>query len=221
MLAKRRLLSLFFPRNLRCAICGEGLAWDEEAICRECAEGFHWEMRCQEMESLTAVYAASAYDEGLRKAILAFKYRNRRYMACFFALALRDFPHEEGEILLPVPIHPLRRKERGFCQTTEICGELARLTGLKLEKAALRRVRNTPSQTALDAQARRENLLGAFAADPQKVGGKRCILVDDVVTTGATMRECAAALKAAGAVSVTGWAVATTVTGSMSPPQSG
>ena len=209
MLVKRRLLSLFFPRNLRCAICGEELLGQEEAVCGECGQGFHWEIRSRAVEGMTGVYAASNYDEALRKAILGFKYSNRRYLAYFFALVLRDLPRQEGGILIPVPMHPLRRKKRGFCQTTEICQDLSRLTDLKLETKALRRIRNTPSQTGLDARSRRENLRGAFAADGQKITGRHCILVDDVVTTDSTLRECANTLRAVGAASVTGWAIAT------------
>lgn len=113
----------------------------------------------------------------------------------------------EAEILVPVPLHPRRLRERGYNQALELALTLRRELKLRLLPAACRRVRATASQTGLRGRARRRNVADAFVAAPA-VAGKHVALVDDVITTGSTVAAAAEALYRAGAASVQAWCVA-------------
>jgi ComF family protein len=110
---------------------------------------------------------------------------------------------EDGVLLVPVPLHPRRRRERGYNQSELLALELAKRTGLEVAAPALVRRKDTAPQTGLKAASRRANVAGAFAVRKQaKVVGRTVVLVDDVFTTGATARACALALHQAGVRSV-------------------
>jgi ComF family protein len=130
-----------------------------------------------------------------------------------------SLPHG-GEIdlplIVPVPLHPSRRRERGFNQSELLAAGLVRVlrrqnggAAPQVAKACLQRHRATPPQTGLSVAARRENLRGAFeVAKPEEVRGRGIVLIDDVMTTGATLSACARALKRAGAAQVMGLTLA-------------
>jgi ComF family protein len=149
-------------------------------------------------------YARSAalYRGPVREAIHAFKFRGKRALA----RPLGDLVLEQaGDALLPdvaalvpVPLTRARRAERGFNQAALLAERVARGCGLRVEPGWLRRVRATAPQSDLSAAEREANVRGAFLAAPA-VAGRHVVIVDDVFTTGATMRECARALRAAGA----------------------
>lgn len=105
--------------------------------------------------------------------------------------------------LIPVPLHEKRLLQRGFNQSLELARPLERALAAPLLPHALVRLRATPPQSTLSRQERHSNLRGAFLADPALVSGKHCVVVDDVSTTGATSKECALALKKAGAARIT------------------
>lgn len=107
-----------------------------------------------------------------------------------------------SDLLVPMPLHRRRLGQRGYNQALELARPLARAWGLRLDTQALHRTRATAAQTDLDAAARRRNVRGAFAALPECIRGRRILLLDDVITTGATVREATATLLAAGAVEV-------------------
>ena len=111
------------------------------------------------------------------------------------------------DLVLPVPLHEERLRERGFNQALELAVPLARALGIPLAARAMQRLRPTPKQSGLTALRRRRNVRGAFhvLAD---VGGRHIALVDDVITTAATAQECTRALILAGAASVQAWAIA-------------
>jgi ComF family protein len=151
--------------------------------------------------------AAGAYSEPLKEIIHALKYSGERAAALPLAEilveALREAPHAEfAEVVVPVPLHISRLKKRTFNQSALI----ARLAARRLElpfAEPLVRTRATASQTELSHAARRRNVKDAFAvARPAAVKGRQVLLVDDVITTGATASECARALRAAGAARV-------------------
>lgn len=155
--------------------------------------------------------AAGPYDGRLRELILAYKFEGRlelgrqlqELLLAAFQRGLADFPELSGcELLAPVPLHPRRLLSRGFNQSREIARLLSARRALPIRQEALQRVRRTVPQMELSRGERVENIRGAFAARPEVVAGRSVLLVDDIMTTGATLEECARTLAAAGAARV-------------------
>jgi ComF family protein len=148
------------------------------------------------------------FDERLQGIIHLFKYRYRRSLAGPLARSLvsvmrRDRRFDAMEAILPVPLHTAKARSRGYNQSELIAVHLARTMDLELIREGLLRIRNTPSQSGLDLAQREINVRGAFAVKgPRAVAGRRLILTDDVLTTGATVDACAEALLHAGAEEV-------------------
>lgn len=141
--------------------------------------------------------------------VIGMKFARRLSWACALGELLADHvPADCAELVLPVPLHPGRLATRGFNQAQELAVRVARRHGLRLCAEDARRVRATPAQSGLAAAARRQNLSAAFAVSPRRIEGRRVLLVDDVVTTGATLAALAEAALAAGASSLNVCAVA-------------
>lgn len=104
-----------------------------------------------------------------------------------------------GDLIVPVPLHRIKFRERGYNQADLIARGLARTTGIPVRPNAVRRSRHTKTQTKLTIDERRRNMAGAFEPGTEMLAGAVCLLVDDVITTGATTAACAAALRRAGA----------------------
>jgi ComF family protein len=156
------------------------------ALCRSGLRGFD------------AAYSFGAYEGVLRQLIHLYKYgRVRTLSQPLSGLLLQALPRDEVfDATVPVPLYWRRRWQRGFNQAELLARGLARHTGIPVVKA-LGRVRQTPTQAGLSNSARRQNVAKAFRS--RSVPGKRILLIDDVMTTGATAAACAAALKLAGA----------------------
>ena len=131
--------------------------------------------------------------------VRAFKYRHRLSLARFFVGAVEGLP--EADVVVPMPLHPRRLSERGFNQALEIARPLARAAGLPLEQEGVARSRHTPPQAMLDREARLANPRGAFACR-RRFDGLCVMVVDDVMTTGASLDALACCLKMAGAEAV-------------------
>jgi len=165
---------------------------DAEGRCGLCRRG---------LRGFDAAYSFGAYEGRLRELIHLFKYGGVRPLAGplgeWLALAL---PRDQSfDRVVPVPLHWRRRWRRGFNQSALLARALARRFGLRITPA-LRRVRATAVQAGLSHSGRRANVAGAFRVRPGvRLDGRRVLLVDDVLTTGATASACAAALKQAGA----------------------
>jgi ComF family protein len=139
----------------------------------------------------------------LARAVRALKFHGHRAAGASLGIALVGLVPAAGDptVVVPVPLHVDRLRERGYNQAVLLARALAPAAGLRLRARALMRVRPTPSQAHLDAAARRANLSGAFIARA-RLAGTAVVLVDDVLTTGATADACATALRAAGATRV-------------------
>jgi ComF family protein len=140
----------------------------------------------------------------LAAAVHALKYgRRRRVAAALGALLAMRYPYAPEALLVPVPLHVNRLRSRGFNQALLLARALARHRGLEVAARALVRRRDTHMQPGLSAPDRRRNLRGAFAVrEPARIAGRHVVLVDDVLTTGATADACATVLHAAGAARV-------------------
>lgn len=168
--------------------------------------------RCQKRPRVfDAAFAAFLYGTPSAQAVLGLKYaarfREARWLAQAMAAALRQRTEPLPTLLIPVPLHRGRLFRRGYNQSLELARHLGRELGIAVDPNAARRIRATPDQIGLSAAQRRRNLRGAFAVH-DCVAGRHLALLDDVMTTGATLDELARACKAAGAARVEAWAVA-------------
>lgn len=189
-----------FLEGPACACCGLPFPVDlgEGNFCAACLA------RPPAFDSARAILA---YDENSRGAILALKHADRLDLVPGFARWLARAGRSalsRSEVIVPVPLHRFRLWRRRYNQAAELARRLGRQHGIGVEPAALIRTRPTESQGAMaSARARRRNVLGAFRVpDPGTVAGRRVLLVDDVMTTGATAEACARALRRAGAAEV-------------------
>jgi ComF family protein len=152
--------------------------------------------------------AAAHYSDTMRELIQSFKYRDRHEGLPLFARWLKKAGAEllaDADLILPVPLYATRLWRRRFNQSAMLAVALGRLSALPVDCFVLKRVRRTASQVGLTADQRRRNVSGAFRVDKDKapqVKGKKLLVVDDVITTGATAEACARVLKRAGAARV-------------------
>jgi ComF family protein len=201
------LIELLFPA--RCAGCARLGA----LLCRDCcAELVPYPAGPQHLPAtLDDARIAFLFQSPLREAVHQFKYQKTRRMAqplgALLANHLSAHPLEV-DALLPVPLHPDRLAERGFNQAEELASEVARILSLPLVTEGLVRVRVTEQQARLDARNRQENMRNAFQWRGTSAPPRRILLVDDILTTGATLAGCAEALRSAGAGAVYGLALA-------------
>ena len=201
------LLSFLFPD--RCAGCRRGGSL-LCAACRASLRPYPGGLRNQPA-SLADVRIVHLFDGPLRAAVHQFKYRRVRRMARPLGellaanLAAAPLPFDS---IAAVPLHAGRLAERGFNQAEALAAELARATRRNLINGGLTRIRATEQQAQLSARARADNVRGAFAWTAAAAPPRQVLIVDDVLTTGATMGACAAALREAGAAEVYGLALA-------------
>lgn len=199
-------------RGPLCGACWQGLPRHRHPLCR-C--GFPLPAavktcgRCRRgLQPIGAGASLGPYEGALRTLIHELKYHGRRRVAARLAEELLASPATRallgpGVILVPVPLHPRRRLERGYNQSELLAREIHRRTRLEIAARALVRRKETAPQAGLSAAARRLNVTGAFAVRQRpRVAGRVVVLLDDVWTTGATALACARILKAAGAAEV-------------------
>jgi len=194
-----------------CAACHAQLPWLPAARCPQCAlptvDGSLCGTCLSHPPRFDRVTAAFAYQWPLAALIHHYKYGSNLALARLFALALTAQIHEAADLIVPMPLAPRRLRERGFNQALEIARIVSRLTGIAFATDACRRVRDGAPQAALPWGARRRNIRGAFVCDAD-LKGQRIAVIDDVLTTGATLNELARNLRQAGAAEIQGWVVA-------------
>jgi ComF family protein len=163
---------------------------------------------------LTVSYALD-YSCTVSKLITELKYGDKPGLAGLLAPLMNSAltgPIAEDTVMIPVPVHASRRRERGYNQSELLAERIARMRGLSLERGVLVKTRNTGSQTGLERGQRMVNVADSFGVrSPDRLTGRRVLLVDDVVTTGSTLRECARAVLESGAVEVSACAAASSL----------
>jgi ComF family protein len=206
-----------------CLACGETLDGNEHLVCETCWQSI--ETVHPEDDSYQQFLAKLTSDgiisrlispfyfekEGKLQAIIhGLKYQGYTFLGIKAGRKVgqriestNDSP--KADVLLPVPLHPLKKRERGYNQSELICQGIEEVTGIPVRTDLLHRKKYTVSQTQLSSEERKENVGDAFEINEKKRGdisGKSFILVDDVITTGSTINACAKALATAGAKSV-------------------
>lgn len=222
-------LALVYPQS--CAVCGRSVeSRHDGVVCDACwkatrvfseSDTFCWKcgalsraqikeekrqsIRCGKCdnEAYSAARACGAYEGALRATILQLKRERHvcRRLAALIHDAQQREPLNRADLIVPVPLHADRERERGFNQAVILGRELSRLSGLPLDEHSVVRLIHTERHRAgMDAKARQRSVAGVFAVrHADLIAGRSVLLVDDVLTTGATVSACARALKGSGA----------------------
>ncbi len=217
--ALRSIADFFFPPV--CLLC-EGDCRGEESLCGDCAsllteQALRYDPPPRSLEHVRDICVLLPYDEACRKMVHAFKYHGlpsiaERAGTLMGHKSLSRLPGYRGALLVPVPLHPVKRRERGYNQCEHIARGFAAFSGQAVRSDLLARTVYTGTQTALSPEERKNNVRGVFAyIGETALTGKRIILLDDVMTTGSTLSECARVLAEAGADGIAVCVVATPV----------
>lgn len=206
----------YIRKSFICSFCGEkhynGLRLKNGfGICDECDKAMpRTPVAGTFAGSPNVGYVISAlfYEGKVRDAIVRCKFKGWSGNCDVFAYIMREyvknFPHlSKFDMVIPVPLSKERLYERGFNQSQRLAKAIADIAGIEYNEIALVKIRNNKRQSRLSEAERILNVKGVYAAS-QDVNGKRIILVDDIYTSGATLEECAAAMKEAGAIEVIG-----------------
>jgi competence protein ComFC len=206
------------PAGLVCQDCWKSLNVLPHPFCPTCRTFINQSTRrcpkCSESSSLNMNRSLGLFDPDYQTLLHHFKYKRKISLGKELGkrlgeLLIQDEFSKDYAYLMPVPLHSSRERERGYNQSKILAEEISELTLLPLLDKVLKRKKNTRDQTNLNAEERERNVRGAFIVrDKLVLKGKRIILVDDVMTTGATLKECSRVLKEAGAKEVTGTTVA-------------
>ncbi len=224
--SSQTLLDFFLPPhclncktlgNWLCQACIEKITLFPLTVCDHCGEPKSTQTVCSRclhhpLQSLDGVRAASYFENNpIRVAIHSLKYQNHRAVASVLSELLIDTYRRYDlnvDMIVPVPLHPARLKERGYNQSILLAVHVGEFFGLPVNTTTLRRIRQTRPQVGLGIAERKQNVEDAFQCVEGPVSGQRVLLIDDVWTTGATMNACALALKKGGASSVWGMTLA-------------
>jgi ComF family protein len=222
---KRVALDLLFPRwcigcgregDYICRACRERLPVITPPICPRCGRPRSQGNVCPDCLETPAridgIRAPFVFDGVIRQAIHELKYRNLRTLAPVIAGWLYDYLVENpvpADVLVPVPLHRKRLRDRGYNQSSLLAGELGRLSGLPVAAGGLVRHRYAaPQARSAGVGERQGNVADAFTCPDRRFQDKQVLLIDDVSTSGATLNACAGVLKSSGAATVWGLVVA-------------
>jgi ComF family protein len=221
----RAALDLLFPQwcigcgregSIVCASCMSSLVAIVPPCCPRCGRPVDESGNCDNctgtLRNIDGIRAPFLFQGLVRQAVHEFKYRNLRTLGTFLARQLAEYLAENpvpADVLMPVPLHPRRLKERGYNQSSLLARHLSRLTGLDVTENVLIRCKHTTALAkSASREARQENIKGSFTVAGEELRQKNIILIDDVSTTGSTLEACAEVLKIAGAERVWGLVVA-------------
>ena len=215
---------LFPPRCVNCGKCGSFLCrkcrnkvvYLQPPLCLRCSKPIRTGAICSKCQSQTwdidGIYSIFKYGGAIRQAVIQFKYHNIKALADPLSQLMSSYLIRHNlsfDIIIPVPIHKRRLRERGYNQSSLLAQRLSRMTSIPVMEGILIRTKHTPSQAKSDSiEQRRKNIRNAFKCTGHNISGKRILLIDDVCTSGSTLNSCAASLKAAGAASVWGLTLA-------------
>jgi len=199
-----------------CAHCRAQIRYIESPMCSRCGKPFYSEVVADHLcgecltrkRYFTIARAMGHYDGMLREAIHLLKYREKQILIAHLGELLIErmssfLSESNHQVIVAVPLHPKRLRERGFNQALSLAGVVSKHTAIPLERDTLARVRYTAPQVGLSEEERRGNVKGAFALlRADKVRDKTILLVDDVYTSGTTVEECSRALLKGGALRV-------------------
>ena len=195
---KLKLADIVLPYIEKCVLCSveKGV---QEGLCKRCGQKLGTLRHGQTQAKGYTAYCAYDYKDEARSLVRNFKFHDGRYLASFMARQMAQGLEGQYSCITYVPLHEKRRKHRGYDQAQLLAKEVSKITGVPFREALVR-TRNTKTQTKLDAMQRQNNMSGAFEATERVTG--RVVLVDDVLTTGATAAECAKMLLENGAEEV-------------------
>ncbi len=207
-----RITALLFPP--KCVFCRTLLAKEETDLCHSCRQTAPEVVKTKNSYSFVARWTAVWYYKGaVRSSLLRYKFRRKRHYAAFYgrqlALKILSSGMNDFDVLSWVPVSRLRKWRRGYDQAKLLAQAVAEELGTTAIPC-LQKVRHTPPQSGFpEASQRRANVVNAYRVTaPEAVIGKRILLIDDIITTGATLSECAKTLLIAGGAEITGAAVA-------------
>jgi ComF family protein len=199
------------PTRPLCNACHTELPWLPAERCPQCAlptlDGRVCGACLSHPPRFDTVTASFVYAWPLAPLIHQYKYGGNLALAGFFADAIAGRVATPVDLIIPMPLAPARLCERGFNQALEIARAISRASGITLSTTVCRRVRDSAPQATLPWKERAKNIRGAFVCDAD-LTGKRVAIVDDVMTTGATLNELARNLRKAGAIEIAGWVIA-------------
>lgn len=222
---KRAALDLLFPKwcvgcgregEVICRSCRERLVRVRPPLCPQCGKPQPKGTLCSGCLNWQAatdgIRSPFQFEGVIREAILQLKYRNLRALSETLAELLGDYLTAHplpAEVLVPVPLHRKRLRERGYNQSSLLAQKLGKLANLPVVDNSLSRQRQAlPQAQSKTVAERRNNVAGAFTCCDQRLKDRQILLIDDVATSGATLNACTAALKAVGATSVWGLTLA-------------
>lgn len=206
-----------------CEKCRGKIKYIEPPFCKQCGKPYEGSITmdfiCGDCKSSRIYFdrarSVARYDDVIKKVVHLYKYRGALWVEpLLFKMLLeyveKELNYNDWDAIIPVPLHFVKYNERGFNQAERLSAFLSKSTGIQLNTRLLKRVKYTETQTTLDRTKRGENVKNAFAVSDNSMWlkGKRLILIDDVMTTGATVNECAKVLRRAGAVEIAVWTVA-------------
>lgn len=191
-------LNALYPEDVVCCVCGREAVLDSHGMCENCDESILSAPNFSLAEPVEDAAAGILYNDAAADMVHRFKYYGCRYLGKNLASFINLPEDWQADVIIPVPLHPARLRDRGYNQSLILARRLGDCCGIPVRDDMLKRIRNTLMQSMTSREERRENVKDAFRAS-KECAGMRIILIDDVITSGSTVEECAKALKQAGA----------------------